>query len=87
MRKVLYIMGKAQAPNPPLPDGHGPDSRSSVVLIQDAVTLPQVSGVSGDDVFVLGEDLTARQTTSRFPVISYADLLRMIFEADSVVAL
>ena len=84
MRKVLYIMGKAQAPNPPLPDGHGPDSRSSVVLIQDAVTLPQVSG---DDVFVLGEDLTARQTTSRFPVISYADLLRMIFEADSVVAL
>jgi sulfur transfer complex TusBCD TusB component (DsrH family) len=84
LRKVLYILGKPQAPNPPLPAGSGSDSRSSVVLIQEAVTLSQVPG---DDVFALGEDLAARQATSRFPVISYADLLRMIFEADSVVAL
>jgi sulfur transfer complex TusBCD TusB component (DsrH family) len=84
LRNVLYILGKAQAPNPPLPAGPGSDSRSSVVLIQDAITLPQVSG---DAVFALGEDLAARNTTSRFPVISYTDLLRMIFEADSVVAL
>jgi sulfur transfer complex TusBCD TusB component (DsrH family) len=83
MRKVLYILGKAQAPNPSLPAASS-DSQSSVVLIQDAVTLSQVPG---DHVFALGEDVAARKASCRFPVISYGDLLRMIFEADAVVAL
>lgn len=56
----------------------------SVVLIQDAVHLRQVSA---SRVSVLGEDAQARSVTPAYPVISYGDLLRMIFDADCVVAL
>lgn len=40
-----------------------------------------------NQVYALSEDAASRNVSPPFPQISYADLLRMIFEADSVVAL
>lgn len=84
MAQVLYIIGKAASPDPALFPPIGTDAQTSVVLIQDAVTLSQVPG---HQVYALADDLAQRKATSRFPMISYRDLLRMIFEADRVVAM
>lgn len=84
MPQVLYIIGKATPPDPALFPPAGTETQSSVVLIQDAVML---SHFAVQPVYALADDLAQRKATSRFPAISYRDLLRMIFEADRVVAL
>jgi hypothetical protein len=54
------------------------------VLIQDGVTLTHLQV---DRVYVLSDDVIARRITSSYPVVSYADMLCMMFEADTVIAL
>ena len=54
------------------------------MLIQDGVTLPHLQR---NHVYALSDDVLARHVTSSYPVISYADVLRMMFEADAVIAL
>lgn len=85
MSQVLYILAKATLPDralfPPAPRA---DDRFSVVLIQDAVGLQQVPS---RQVHALQDDVVQRKVSSAFPMISYRDFLRMIFEADRVVAL
>lgn len=56
----------------------------SVVLIQDGVA---VRDVPASRVYVLSDDAASRNITPSFPAISCAEMLRMIFEADSVIAL
>jgi len=86
MKKILLVIGK------------GPDQTSgelsaaqsssekdvSVILIQDGVRHQKVSA---SRVFVLSEDAAARQVISPFPSISYPDMLRMMFEFDTVMVL
>jgi hypothetical protein len=54
------------------------------VLLQDAVFL---SNVQAGRVYALAEDAAFRKTTPSAPTVSYPELLRMIFDADLVVAL
>lgn len=54
------------------------------MLIQDGVTLPPLQT---NRVYALSDDVRARNITSSYPVISYADVFRMMFEADTVIAL
>ena len=54
------------------------------MLIQDGVTLTHLQR---KHVFALSDDVLARNVTTSYPVISYADVLRMMFEADTVIAL
>ncbi len=56
----------------------------SVVLLQDGVTL---TDFPTNRVYALSDDVSARHITPIYPVISYADVLRMMFEADAVIAL
>lgn len=56
----------------------------SVVLLQDGVSL---TGLPANRVYALSDDVRARHITRTYPVISYADVLRMMFEADVVIAL
>ncbi len=70
------------------PDLLVPDQASgsevSVVLLQDGVTR---TDLPTNRVYALSEDVHARHITATYPVVSYADVLRMMFEADAVIAL
>lgn len=61
-----------------------PDQDASVVLLQDAVSLHELRKPR---VYVLDEDARIRNVAPAFPCISYQDMVRMMFEADRVVAL
>ena len=60
------------------------DREVSVVLLQDGVSL---TDLPTNRVYALSDDARARHITPHYPVISYADVLRMMFEADAVIAL
>jgi len=85
LSQVLYILAKGALPDRALfPPAVRAGEQTSVVLIQEAVGLQQVPG---QQVYALQDDVAQRKVTSAFPTISYRDLLRMIFEADRVVAI
>ena len=54
------------------------------MLLQDGVSLIDLPT---NRVYALSDDVRARHITPPYPVISYADVLRMMFEADAVIAL
>ena len=56
----------------------------AVVLLQDGVSL---TDLPTNRVYALSDDVRARHIAPSYPVISYADVLRMMFEADAVIAL
>lgn len=56
----------------------------SVVLLQDGVSL---TDLPTNRVYVLSDDVCARHITSPYPMISYADVLRLMFETDAIIAL
>jgi sulfur transfer complex TusBCD TusB component (DsrH family) len=56
----------------------------SVLLIQDAVSLTKVPT---PHVFALEDDAASRNITPVFPTVSYRDMVRLMFEADTVIAL
>ena len=86
MRKVLYVLskGSAQWSHVPLPKETSPEKQISVLLIQDAVALPHVPG---GRTYALVDDVTARKIRPAFPTVSYHEMLRMIFDADTVITL
>ncbi|MEW6543932.1 MAG: hypothetical protein AB1411_10020 [Nitrospirota bacterium] len=85
MRKVLYLLNReTERFSAELLAKERPDCTVSVVLLQDAVRL---SHVPASRVFALSEDVASRKVASPFPSISYSDLVEMIFDADTVVAL
>jgi sulfur transfer complex TusBCD TusB component (DsrH family) len=85
LRKILYLV---KDPNPVRTDLLASDQTSDrevwVVLLQDGVSL---TDLPTNRVYVLSDDVHARHITPPYPVISYADVLRMMFEADAVIAL
>ena len=85
MRKVLYLL-KNSLPSAEtvFPRQRGSDQTISVVLLQEAVGQRDVPA---DRVYVLSDDAVTRQIESVYPGISYQEMLTMMFEADSVVAL
>ena len=86
LRKVLYILSKGPAPlsDVLLPKEASPGKDISFLLIQDAVSL---TDLPAGRVYVLLDDVRTRNVTTRFPTVSYRDMLRMIFDADAVIAL
>lgn len=85
MRKILYLVKDSKPVRPDIlrPDQR-PDREESVVLLQDGVTL---TDLPTNHVYALSEDVRARHITPPYPVISYGELLRMMFEADVIIAL
>jgi sulfur transfer complex TusBCD TusB component (DsrH family) len=85
LRKILYLV---KDPDPIRTDLLVPDQalgrEVSVVLLQDGVTL---TDLPMNRVYALSDDVRARHITPTYPVVSYADVLRMMFEADAVIAL
>jgi sulfur transfer complex TusBCD TusB component (DsrH family) len=85
LRKILYLVKDATPVGSDLLPSHPPPGAEvSIVLIQDGVTLTHLQR---KHVFALSDDVLARNVTTSYPVISYADVLRMMFEADTVIAL
>ncbi len=84
MRKLLYLVKSLSGHGSLFPTPRHADLDVSVILIQDGVALKQVPA---NHVYVLSEDAAARGVTPAFPTVSYRDMVRMMFEADSVVAL
>lgn len=82
MKQILHIIKGAEAGSilRLIEEGSGA-SRSSLLLIQDAVGLKTGIRIP---VFVLEEDLGARNAVSGYEKIDYRKVLEMIFKADSV---
>lgn len=86
MRKTLYIVRRGSSlDNPflPLQPSAGQED-SSILLIHDAVQQPP-SGF--DRVHALIDDVPSSSIPSSVSPASYQDMLRMIFEADTVTVL
>lgn len=86
MRTVLYLITKNErgSAGSLMSLGFSENLTTSAVLLQEAVSL---SNVQASHVYALAEDAASRKITPSVPTVSYTDLLRMIFDADSVVAL
>ena len=85
MRKVLYLLKDfISSSETVFPLQRHADQTISVILLQEAVAQRDVPA---DHVYVLSEDAVTRQIMPIYPTISYQDMVRMMFEADSVVAL
>jgi len=85
LRKILYLVKDAMSVGSDLlPSDPPPGGEVAIVLIQDGVTLTHLKT---NRIYALSDDVLARNVTSSYPGISYADLLRMMFEADTVIAL
>lgn len=84
MRKVLYILKKGPTEFSPGLLAPSSGDISTVVLVQDAVLLKDLPLSA---VYALTDDATSRQISSPYPHISYQDMLGMIMESDTVVAL
>lgn len=67
-----------------LPTDSGSKNDVSVVLVQDGVRHQKLPFLY---VFTLSDDALSRKVSSPFPSVSYQDLLRMLFEAETVVVL
>jgi len=86
LKKILYIVSKAPGVESIslLPTDSGSKDGVSVVLVQDGVGHQKLPF---PHVFTISDDLLSRKLSSPFPSVSYQDLLRMIFEADTVAVL
>ena len=67
-----------------LPTDSGSKNDVSIVLIQDGVKYQKLPFTH---VFTLSDDVVSRKLSSPYPSVSYPDLLRMIFEAETVAVL
>jgi hypothetical protein len=85
LRNILYLVKDSNPATPTLiPEDASPDQAVSIILLQDGVRRRDLNRPS---THMLSNDAEARGLVPSCPVVSYHDLLRMIFEADSVVAL
>jgi sulfur transfer complex TusBCD TusB component (DsrH family) len=86
LKKTLYIVSKAPIEESVflLPTDSSSKKDVSVVLIQDGV---RHQNLPFPHVFTLSDDVLSQKLSSPFPSVSYQDLLRMIFEAETVAVL
>ena len=80
-RKVLYLLTKPTVDS--LLEAAPSSQESSVVLLHEAVHLQKVPAKR---VYVL-QNSREEKSSSSFDVVSYKDLINLIFESDQVVAL
>lgn len=86
MKKTLYILKDAPNQEVPslMPSQSGSGDGISVVLIQDGV---KHKALPFARVFALSDDTVAGKGAVVFPPVSYAEFLKMIFDADTVAVL
>ncbi|HKN85611.1 MAG TPA: hypothetical protein VJV04_02005 [Nitrospiraceae bacterium] len=85
MRKILYLVKNPLSAHAEfLVSDRASDREVSIVLLQDGVTR---TDLTAPHVYALSDDVATRHVPPLYPAISYADILRMIFEADAVIAL
>jgi sulfur transfer complex TusBCD TusB component (DsrH family) len=81
MTADLYILKQSDAPDALALLAQAARADSALVLIQDAVRLqPAFAG----KVYVLRDDAQKRGVRASYPEIDYAQLLRMVLEAERV---
>jgi sulfur transfer complex TusBCD TusB component (DsrH family) len=80
---MLYIVSRAPSEESVslLPADSISKNDISVVLVQDGVRHKKLPFLY---VYTLSDDVLSRKLSSPFPSVSYQDLLRMIFEAETV---
>lgn len=83
---MLYIVSKTPSEESVflLPSASVSKNDVSVVLVQDGVKHQKLPFPC---VFALSDDLLSGKLSSPFPSVTYQDLLRMIFEAETVAVL
>lgn len=79
---LLYLL-RTQTVDPLIQETQ-PGVDTTVVLLHDAVTLQDLPA---SRIFTLAEDAAERGVRPTAPVISYKQLLDLVFEADRVVVL
>ena len=85
MRKLLYLITSQTPPSPELiPPHHPPEDEVSVILTQNEMVHRQIPA---ERIYILQDQARSSDARPALPTVSYQDLVRMIFEADSVVAL
>lgn len=85
MRNLLYLVTSPTPPSPELiPAHHPPENEASVVLMQEGMVHRQIPA---ERIYILQDHPSSSDARPVLPTVSYQDLVRMIFEADSVVAL
>lgn len=88
MSKVLYMIRK---PVEALEEGILPDftdtehqSNASILLLEDGVTSQHLPNVP---VYALRDDVMQRGMTTSVPLISYQEIVKLVFEVDRVIVL
>ncbi len=86
MRNILYILSQdpSKKSGALLLSEPDPSQQVSILLIQEGVRNER--SLHGT-CFVLQEDAQVRGVFPLFPLVSYGDMLRMILQADTVVAI
>lgn len=86
MKKTLYLISKPQDEDMntllsfPVSANH---SISAIVIQQETGFIPTVPF----PLFFLNTDMTSNDMTEPYSKIQYSDMLRMIFEADTVISI
>lgn len=85
MKSTLYILSHGAGPdNVDLLPSKQPGENLTVILVDEALSL---TDVPADRVYALSEEGGSGKAVSSHPQVSYADMVKMIFEAHHVVAL
>jgi len=83
---ILYIISRKPSSDWPFPEfPESTDTTINVIFIQEAVNL-RLSLATGNH-FTLKDDMASKDQSSSFPSIEYHDMLRMIFEANTVISI
>ena len=85
MKKILYILThilKEQEKQLISPPGGITKAVISIVLLRDAVGSQQLGT---EHVYVLDEEVDAQELENSFPLISYRDMLELVFQSDTVI--
>jgi len=86
VKNILYIISRKPSSDWPFPEfPENTDTTINVIFIQEAVNL-RLSLTTGN-YFTLKEDMASKDQSSSFPSIEYHDMLRMIFEANTVISI
>jgi hypothetical protein len=86
LKNILYIISRKPSPDWPFPEfPENTDTTINVIFIQEAVNLQ--SSLTYGKHFTLKEDMPSKNNSSSFPSIGYHDMLRMIFEANTVISI
>ena len=86
VKNILYIISRKPSSYWPFPDfPENTDTTINVIFIQEAVTIQ--SSITTGNHFSLKENGVSEGNSSSFPSIGYHDMLRMIFEAHTVISI